>query len=218
MRTAPRRCAAASRSPLRFRVAAPPTATTTTSRSNRCRRSTAAGAAGDNAGGGDAANRAARDRLLALLEGRPSMRDDGEEVGRAVAELIATNRTQRPGLASPSVGAGAVWEVLHAPHISRLGALFGGATFAPIRYVLAEDGRTFWSTVRFSGVPFFGEGWLSASGTFGAQDEGSGEFVCFVLRRWGLGFVVEKDVVLVRQRGAVWGGGEGQAGIDAKKI
>ncbi|KAI8468107.1 MAG: hypothetical protein J3K34DRAFT_21350 [Monoraphidium minutum] len=116
--------------------------------------------------------RSARQALLALLDapagaGGAAAAPDAAAVSAALEALMRENPSLTPGLDTPEIGVG-VWEVFHAPHITRMsGAL--GTRFDPIRYSLAPGGG-FSSNVKFSNAAL-GRGWLSASGSLAAQDE-----------------------------------------------
>jgi len=61
-------------------------------------------------------------------------------------------------------------QVFYAPHIARISSSLG-TRFDPIRYTLFPGGA-FLSNVKFTNT-VLGSGWLSASGTLSAVDEGS---------------------------------------------
>lgn len=119
------------------------------------------------------AQQSARNKLLTLLDREGSkalgLYGSSPEIAAAVEDLIKENPSLTPGFDTPEVGVG-VWEVFHAPHITGISSAMG-TRFEPIRYSLAPGGA-FSSNVRFSN-PVLGVGWLSASGTLVAEDEGA---------------------------------------------
>jgi hypothetical protein len=102
---------------------------------------------------------------------------------QSAVDVLLTNGTgvENPGSATMTSGSG-TWKTVHAPHINRMSSILG--TKFSISYTLTEanssittDSSTppppqFYSNVRYES-PFFGSGWLSASGRLFSNENDS---------------------------------------------